>query len=112
MGCILTGAVMSDKTDKTIVINVSTRKTHPLYKKQYTRNTRFMAHDPKNEAKIGDLVEISETRPISTKKRFILTKIIKRGGIHFEEKDATADVPEEEVTKKAAVVKPEQKEEK
>lgn len=111
MGRILSGTVMSDKTDKTIVINVSTRKTHPLYKKQYTRNTRFMAHDPKNEAEVGDLVEISETRPISAKKRFILTKIVKRSGVHFEEKDATADVPEEEVIKEVATV-PKQKEDK
>jgi small subunit ribosomal protein S17 len=111
MGRILTGVVVSDKTDKTIVINVSTRKTHALYKKQYTRNTRFMAHDAKNEAKIGDLVEVSETRPISAKKRFVMTKIIKRGGVHFEETDATADVPEEEVSKEA-IVKPEQKDEK
>ena len=50
MGRTLTGTVVSDKGDKTIVINVSTRKTHSVYKKQYTRNTRFMAHDEKNEA--------------------------------------------------------------
>lgn len=111
MGHVLTGTVVSDKTDKTIVINVSARKTHPLYKKQYTRNTRFMAHDADNQAKIGDLVEISETRPISAKKRFILTKIIKRGGVHFEETDATADVPEEEISKET-VAKPGLKEEK
>jgi small subunit ribosomal protein S17 len=95
MGRILTGIVLSDKVDKTIVINVSTRKTHPIYKKQYTRNTHFMAHDPKNEAKIGDLVEISETRPISARKRFILSKIVKRSGVHFEENDAVADVPQD-----------------
>jgi small subunit ribosomal protein S17 len=70
-----------------------------------------MAHDPKNEAKIGDLVEISETRPISARKRFKLSKIIKRGGVHFEETDATADVPEDEVAV-ATPAKPEVKEEK
>lgn len=92
----LTGTVSSDKVDKTIVISVRTRKTHPLYKKQYTVNTKFMAHDEKNEAKIGDLVVIVETKPLSARKRFKLDKIIERSGVRFEEADATADIPEEE----------------
>lgn len=92
----ITGTVTSDKTDKTIVITVRARLTHPLYKKQYTVNTKFMAHDEKNEAKIGDLVMISETRPISARKRFRLERIIERGGARFEEADATADIPQEE----------------
>lgn len=92
----LTGTVTSDKTDKTIVITVRTRRTHPLYKKQYTVNTKFMAHDENNESKTGDLVTIVETRPISARKRFKLEKIIERSGVKFEETDATADIPEEE----------------
>lgn len=92
----ITGVVSSDKVDKTIVITSTTRKTHPLYKKQYTVNTKFMAHDEKNEAKVGDLVTIRETRPISARKHFKLSKINERGGVHFEEADATADIPEEE----------------
>src|SRR5665213_4456016 len=95
MARTITGLVVSDKGDKTIVINVVTRKTHPLYKKQYTVNTKYMAHDEKNEAKVGDMVIVSETRPISRRKRFILTKIAERGGVRFEESDATADIPEE-----------------
>lgn len=91
----LTGTVTSDKNDKTIVINVRVRRTHPLYKKQYTVNTKFMAHDDKNQAKVGDLVTISETRPFSALKRFKLDRIIERGGARFEETDAVADVPEE-----------------
>ena len=92
----LTGTVTSDKTDKTIVISVCERRTHPIYKKQYTVNTKFMAHDEKNQAKIGDLVVIKETRPISARKRFALEKIIEKAGARFEESDATADVPEEQ----------------
>lgn len=91
----LTGTVTSDKSDKTIVINVRVRRTHPLYKKQYTVNTKFMAHDDKNQAKVGDLVVISETRPFSARKRFTLDKIVERGGVRFEETDAVADVSEE-----------------
>ena len=92
----ITGIVHSDKTDKTIVIKVATRKTHPLYRKQYTVNTKFMAHDAKNEAKVGDLVTITACRPLSARKRFTLTKILERSGIRFEETDATADIPIEE----------------
>lgn len=94
-GHILTGVVTSDKADKTIVITVTTRKTHPVYKKQYSVSAKFMAHDPKNSAKIGDRVSIRETRPLSARKRFELEKIIIRGGIHFQETDATADIPQE-----------------
>lgn len=94
MARILTGKVTSDKGDKTIVITVSERKTHPIYKKQYTVNTKFMAHDEKNDAKVGDLVQIIETRPLSARKRFALNKILERGGVRFEETDATADVEE------------------
>lgn len=96
MARILTGTVTSDKTDKTIVITVRTRRTHPLYKKQYTVNTKFMAHDENNDAKAGDLVMIIETRPISARKRFKLEKIIERSGVRFEEADAVADIPQEE----------------
>ncbi len=91
----LTGVVTSDRGDKTIVISMAARHTHPLYKKQYTINTKFMAHDAKNEAKIGDLVTIIETRPLSARKRFRLQKILERAGSKFEEADATADIPQE-----------------
>ena len=91
------GTVTSNKTDKTIVITARTRKTHPIYKKQYTVNTKFMAHDDRNEAKVGDLVVISETKPLSARKRFKLERIIEKAGARFEEKDATADIPEEEL---------------
>jgi len=101
MARILTGIVSSDKSDKTIVVTLRTRKTHPLYKKQYTHTTKFMAHDEKNEAHVGDRVTIKESRPTSARKRFSLEKILERGGIHFEESDATADLPKEDTNEEA-----------
>jgi len=70
------GTVSSNSTDKTIVVKVETKKTHPLYRKQYTKTTKFMAHDQDNQANLGDKVEIIECRPISARKRFKLNKII------------------------------------
>ena len=97
MARTLVGTVVSDKADKTIVVAVQTRKTHPVYKKQYTVTSRFAGHDEKNEAKHGDKVEITECRPISASKRFTLTKIIERGGVvHVTEADVAVV---EEVTK-------------
>lgn len=89
------GTVTSTKTDKTIVITVNSRKTHPIYKKQYSVKTKYMAHDENNEAKDGDVVIIRETRPISRRKRFTLDKIIEKAHAGFVESDATADVPVE-----------------
>jgi small subunit ribosomal protein S17 len=102
MARTITGTVVSDKSDKTIVISARERKTHPLYKKQYTINTKFMAHDEKNEAKVGDRVVIVETRPISARKRFALSKVLERGGVRFQETDATGDVNTESPTEKKA----------
>jgi len=78
MAKTLVGLVSSDKGDKTIVVTVAIRKTHPLYKKQYTFSKKFMAHDEKNEAHIGDKVSIAETRPISARKRYILEKVLEK----------------------------------
>ncbi len=85
MAKTLTGVVVSDRADKTIVVTVRTRKTHPIYKKQYTVSKKFMAHDEKNEAKSGDKVAIVETRPISARKRFALEQILERATIKHEE---------------------------
>ncbi len=80
------GVVSSDKADKTIVVKVATRKTHPIYKKQYTSTKKFMAHDEQNNAHIGDKVIISETKPLSARKRFTLDKVLERAAIsHVEE---------------------------
>jgi small subunit ribosomal protein S17 len=74
----IVGIVSSNKTDKTIVVTVNTSKTHPLYRKQYAVSKKFMAHDEKNEAEVGDKVEITETRPISARKRYVLSRIIEK----------------------------------
>lgn len=86
MAKTIIGTVSSAKADKTIVVTVQTRKTHPLYRKQYTVSTKFMAHDEKNEAKEGDKVAISETRPLSARKRFTLDHVIETAAIRHEEK--------------------------
>lgn len=78
MAKTLTGVVSSDKTDKTIVVTVHTRKTHPLYRKQYTVTSKYMAHDEKNEAQVGDKVVIVETRPLSARKRYKLQQIVEK----------------------------------
>lgn len=80
-----TGLVASDKANKTIIVAILVRKTHPLYRKQYNVTNRFAAHDEKNEAKIGDLVEIIETRPISASKRFKLVRIIEKAELTEED---------------------------
>lgn len=99
------GIVTGNKSNKTVTISVNLRKTHPLYKKGYTRSTKYMAHDEKNEAKLGDKVAISPSRPLSNKKHFVLDKVIARAAVAFKEADAVADIPKEEVTDKAPPAK-------
>lgn len=73
-----TGVVVSDKMDKTVVVKIEKMKKHPLYKKYVKRAKKYKAHDEKNEAKIGDIVLIGETRPLSKTKYFELVKIIEK----------------------------------
>lgn len=95
MARTLSGEVQSTKSNKTIVVAVRTRKTHPVYKKQYSVTKRFMAHDEKNEAKEGDKVIIVESRPISARKRFTLLKITETAHIkHVEPETVAAEEPE------------------
>lgn len=72
------GRVVSDKMDKTVVVAVETFVTHPLYKKQIKKTTRFKAHDENNECKVGDVVKIMETRPLSKDKNWRLVSIIEK----------------------------------
>lgn len=72
----LRGTVSSDKMDKTVVVKVGRVKEHPLYRKKYTATTSFKAHDEKNACKVGDVVEIIETRPISRDKHWIVERTI------------------------------------
>lgn len=75
---VLRGKVVSDKMEKTIVVEISTKKSHPLYGKRVKFSRKFKAHDENNEAKIGDIVEIMETRPLSKDKHFRLVKIVEK----------------------------------
>ena len=70
------GVVVSDAADKTIVVRVDVVKLHPRYKKVVKRSTRFHAHDEENQAKLGDVVRIVETRPLSRMKRWRLQEIV------------------------------------
>lgn len=72
------GYVVSDKMDKTIVVEVEDRVKHALYGKVLRRNKKVKAHDEENTAGIGDMVLISETRPLSATKRFRLVEIIEK----------------------------------
>jgi small subunit ribosomal protein S17 len=71
---VLQGVVVSDKNDKTIVVEVERRYTHPLLKKTVRRSKKFHAHDEDNTFKVGDVVRIQESRPISKNKRWVAMK--------------------------------------
>ena len=78
---VLRGTVVSDKMDKTITVQVSTQKSHPLYSKRVKYSKKFKAHDEQNEAQIGDIVRIMETRPLSATKRFRLLEVVEKAVI-------------------------------
>jgi small subunit ribosomal protein S17 len=71
---VLEGVVVSDKNDKTIVVKVERRLTHPVLKKTVRVTKKYHAHDEKNSAKVGDVVWIEETRPLSKQKRWLLVE--------------------------------------
>jgi small subunit ribosomal protein S17 len=75
---VRTGVVVSDKMDKTIVVAVERLMRHPLYGKIIKRTKKFKAHDENNECRVGDVVTIMETRPLSRHKRWRLVKIIRK----------------------------------
>jgi small subunit ribosomal protein S17 len=74
----LQGTVKSDKMDKTIVVEITMRKLHPLYKKYVTRSMSIKAHDEKNEAHAGDTVRVIECRPLSRDKRWRLVEVVEK----------------------------------
>jgi small subunit ribosomal protein S17 len=88
MARTIIGTVSSAKANKTIIVTVHTRKTHPLYRKQYTVSKKFMAHDEKNAAQAGDRVAIVETRPLSARKRYALDRIIEKPVLREADKEA------------------------
>ena len=74
----LTGVVVSDKMDKTVVVQVERLVKHPVYKKSVRRRNRFTAHDEQNECRVGDTVLIRQSRPLSRTKRWRVSKILER----------------------------------
>jgi small subunit ribosomal protein S17 len=73
---ILVGRVLSNRMDKTVVVQVVRRKRHRLYGKVISTRTKFKAHDAENTCQIGDLVKIVESRPLSREKRWVVTEIL------------------------------------
>ena len=72
------GKVVSDKMDKTVVVEVADRVAHPVYKKIIKRSYRLKAHDEKNECGVGDTVKVMETRPLSKDKRWRVVEIVEK----------------------------------
>ena len=91
MARTLTGVVISAKADKTITVTVTSRETHPIYKKQYTVSRKYAAHDETNQAGAGDTVVISESRPISKTKTWVLDKIVEKARDAVELRDEVAE---------------------
>lgn len=78
MNKVIQGHVTSDKADKTVTVRVERRFAHPLYGKIVRVSKKYLAHDENNEFAIGDLVEISSARPISRRKRFVVTRLVEK----------------------------------
>ena len=78
---ILKGKVVSDKMDKTRVVEVARKNKLPLYSKIINRRTKYMAHDANNESKMGDIVEITYLRPLSSKKSWEIIRIVEKASI-------------------------------
>ncbi|HEV8318897.1 MAG TPA: 30S ribosomal protein S17 [Vicinamibacterales bacterium] len=74
----LTGMVVSDKMEKTVVVAVERKVRHDLYGKSQRRTSRFLAHNEGNEARIGDKVNIAESRPLSARKRWVVTRVVEK----------------------------------
>ena len=106
------GVVVSDKNDKTIGVLVETHKKHAKYGKRVKYRKKYYAHDEKNEAKVGDVVTIMETRKLSATKRWRLVSIdktaemsVKEAEKELKEEILTGEIPAEEVEKKPAAEK-------
>jgi small subunit ribosomal protein S17 len=86
------GEVTSTKMSKTIVVEVIMKKAHPLYKRVVSRTSKFYAHDENNTVRVGDVVEIEETRPMSKLKRWRLKNVVQRAKLVQGEIPAPADL--------------------
>jgi small subunit ribosomal protein S17 len=85
------GEVVSTKMQKTIVVEVEMRKAHPKYRRVMKTNKKFYAHDEQNTARVGDMVRIRETRPLSKLKRWNLEEIVRRSALAQAVEEATAE---------------------
>ena len=74
----LTGTVVSDKMQKTVVVAVERKVRHELYGKTQRKTSKFVAHNENDEAKVGDLVNIAESRPLSRRKRWVVTQVVEK----------------------------------
>jgi small subunit ribosomal protein S17 len=75
---VMRGMVTSNKMSKTLVVQVDRKVRHPLYEKFISRRTKLYAHDEKSEAKVGDIVEVCQTRPLSKLKRWRLVRVVQK----------------------------------
>ncbi len=100
MARTLTGVVSSDKRDKTITVEITSRETHPIYKKQFSITRKYTAHDEKNAAHEGDVVMIAETRPISKTKTWTLVKVVEKSRGKVELKEGVTEVESDEKKEK------------
>lgn len=75
---VRTGVVVSDTMDKTVLVRIDRKVTHPLYKKTVRRSSKLAAHDERNEAHLGDTVRVMETRPVSKSKRWRVIEIVEQ----------------------------------
>jgi small subunit ribosomal protein S17 len=78
---VMRGMVMSNKMDKTLIVQVDRKVRHPLYEKFVSKRTKLYAHDDQGEAKVGDIVEITQTRPMSKLKRWRLLRIVQKAAV-------------------------------
>lgn len=107
MATKLQGIVSSDKRDKTITVSITSRETHPLYRKQYSHTRKYTAHDEQNEARVGDKVEIIACRPYSKTKAYKLVKVIEKSHGVVELKEdlhevaVEKEIPTEQLERKA-----------
>jgi small subunit ribosomal protein S17 len=85
----LIGYVVSNKMQKTIVVEVTRQKSHPLYGRVIKRSKKFYAHDEQGQAQIGDVVRITETRPLSKLKRWQLQEVLRRAKLAPQQQEST-----------------------
>ena len=90
---VVVGEVVSSKMQKTIIVEVLRKKAHPFYGRVVSKSKKFYAHDEKNEAHVGDVVRLEETRPLSKLKRWRLKEIIRKTALVPEVSAAVTEVP-------------------